>query len=178
MKKPLIMFLIPIIIGLFAGYLILHPASVLIFHVFEKKAYDLIQIVRESFSLEHFAMSTYFSIIGGVIGSIIAVYIVNIINTNVRLFDIVTRLKSQNRQLQNRISTTALNNKEIAKRIRPDLNKIENGVEMITNQSTGGLSMRQSALLSITKDNIDHLYEIIESLIVDISENCEEKIKI
>jgi len=177
MKKSLIMFLISIIIGLFVGYLILHPASVLIFHIFEKKTFDLIQIIKESFSLEHFAMSTYFSIIGGVIGSIIAVYIVKIKNINLRLFDIVSRLKSQNQQLQHKISSTTLNNKEIAKKIWPDLNKIENGVEMITNQSTGGLSMRQSALLSIIKDNIEHLYEIIESLIVDISWNCEKKIK-
>jgi len=176
--KLLKLILVPVFIGLFLGYLFLHPASVFIFYIFEQNAFDLIQIIQESFSIFHIAMGMYFSVIGAVLGSIVAVYLINMTNTNSKLFDINQQLNMQNRRLQQKVLNTKMNKKFILKKIRPALNKIENGVDIVTNESAGGLNMRQSALLSITKDNIEQLNEIIGSLVLKDYKKHEERNKV
>jgi gas vesicle protein len=166
-------YMITVLAGFVIGYVFLHPASVLIFYVFEKNAFDLIEIVRESFSLVHLVMGAYFSVIGGLLGGIAAVCMANVRNTNSQLFDINSRLKTQNQQLRQRAESAKIDNKFIFQKIWPVLSRIENGVEMVNNQSAGRLSMRQSALLSITKNNIERLYEVVESLVLGKSVNAE-----
>jgi len=156
---------LPIVIGLLTGYLFLHPASVFIFYLFEKNVFDPLEIIREAFSFVHFVMSLYFTSIGGILGGAVALYLVTLINANSWLFDINTGLMLRHNQFKEKVAAAEIDGKAVLQRIGPALSKIENSVEMVTNQSAGSLNMRQSVLLSITKQNIENLYEIIGSLV-------------
>lgn len=54
--------------GSLIGYAVLHPASVLIHHVFEKHSFGAEIILRESFSPSHIPMALYFMLIGTLVG--------------------------------------------------------------------------------------------------------------
>ncbi|MBN1696320.1 MAG: hypothetical protein JW881_02295 [Spirochaetales bacterium] len=159
--------------GFIIGYAFLHPASLVVVCLFEKDVFDFFAIVIESFSVSHLAMGAYFAVIGALLGGIVAVYLVSLRKTNVKLFDINNGLKRQNEKLRQKVSASKTGNEVLLKKIRPVLNRIENGVDIISNKSAGGLNLRQTALLKITKDNIDRLYEVIESLVLGSPGRCD-----
>jgi diguanylate cyclase (GGDEF)-like protein len=57
-----------VLAGAFIGYFLLHPASVLIHHSFERHDFNIQRIIGESFSPLHLPMALYFTLIGAVVG--------------------------------------------------------------------------------------------------------------
>jgi len=64
--------------GSVIGYLLLHPASVLIHHSFERHDFNIQRIIGESFSPLHLPMALYFTLIGAAVGVAYGVYHVRI----------------------------------------------------------------------------------------------------
>lgn len=66
------------LVGAVIGYLVLHPASVLIHHSFERHDFDLQRIIGESFSPLHLPMALYFTLIGAAVGAAYGIYHIRI----------------------------------------------------------------------------------------------------
>jgi diguanylate cyclase (GGDEF)-like protein len=76
------------LVGSVTGYLLLHPASVLIHHSFERHDFDIQRIIGESFSPLHLPMALYFTLIGAAVGVAYGIYHVRIS----QLYDQVRKL--------------------------------------------------------------------------------------
>jgi diguanylate cyclase (GGDEF)-like protein len=66
------------LIGSLAGYLLLHPASVLIHQSFEEHSVEVEALLKESFSFIHLPMALYFTLIGTATGVAYGIYHIRI----------------------------------------------------------------------------------------------------
>jgi diguanylate cyclase (GGDEF)-like protein len=66
------------LVGSVVGYALLHPASVLIHHSFERHDFNIQRIIGESFSPLHLPMALYFTLIGAAVGVAYGIYHVRI----------------------------------------------------------------------------------------------------
>ena len=87
------------IIGTILGYAILHPLSVIIVSLFEKRTFDGLAILSESFDPMHLSMGVYFALIGGLIGSLFAAYRYRALKTNHALSTLIGSLQIHNKAL-------------------------------------------------------------------------------
>jgi diguanylate cyclase (GGDEF)-like protein len=60
--------------GSLTGYLLLHPASILLHHSFERHTFSIQLILRESLSPLHLPMALYFTLIGTSVGVAYGIY--------------------------------------------------------------------------------------------------------
>ena len=74
-----------IIIGGLVGYVILHPTSMVIHSMFDKENSQLIMILKKTFSINHAAMSVYFTLLGITMGTFYGIYIQRINDLTVSL---------------------------------------------------------------------------------------------
>lgn len=161
LKNKTVRFLFTIIVGLLVGYVLLHPLSVFIVFLFERKIFDFLLILRESFSYIHLLMGVYFALIGGLIGVIFAVFHYRSVKTNTTIMEINYQLQDQNKQLLKKIKNKG-NNSPVLDDLWLTANKVHKGVDLIASGGMGDITHRQSALLEITKENIENLFTIID----------------
>jgi len=154
-------FLFPILIGGVFGYVILHPVSELIVFVFELKIFHIGSILAEAFLPIHLGIGLYFSVIGGFVGAVFALFHYRVTKTNTAIVKINNQLKRQNEELISKIRSKS-DESPLLGELWITLNKVHNGLDLISSGSVGDVSQRQSTLLEITQENISHLFGILE----------------
>jgi hypothetical protein len=161
-KNKVVLFMIPILTGLGAGFIFLNPVSSMIIHVFEENVYNLPHIIGEAFSGQHGGMEVFFSLIGGFVGFLFSLNSLRLRRTNSYLAALNNELEHQCTDL---VENSGMDSREVARileEITPYLSKVQNSLELMSGGATGTINLRQSELLKITKDNIASLFRIME----------------
>jgi hypothetical protein len=160
-RRAIISSVVSILAGAVLGYAALHPLSVVIVYLFEKRMFDGVSILSESFALEHVAMGVFFALIGGFIGALFAAYRHRARKTNRALTGIIHDLQGHNRRLLEKARAES-NDPDFVSHLWIALNKVDKGVGLVSSGGMGELTRRQTELLDITRDNIEDIFRLLE----------------
>jgi hypothetical protein len=164
-KERRIRFAIPIVIGFVAGFLVLHPASMVIVDLFEKAQFSIADLLARVQGGSFLPMGLYFSFLGCAIGLLFSINSNRLNRTNTELLAIINSIKERNAGIRERAELQKPRVASAVREMRPTLNKIQKLVDLITQGNAGSINMRQTTLLSITKGNIDNLFHVIDYLL-------------
>jgi hypothetical protein len=175
MKKTSIRTSVHILSGIFLGYLFLHPASYIIVNLTNRGSFDFIEILKISFAISHLTMAFYFMFLGGLIGLLYALYN----NLEKKIYSDFTELNLQlddrSKDIINKIDEESEDLTIFIKQIWPTLNKIQSGVNIILNDNEVMTKNHKKDILSVTKDNISSLFNLIDIMLAYGENSRNEK---
>ena len=155
-----------ILSGILIGYFFLHPASYIIIDLSNGEIFNFVAILKKSFALSHLTMALYFMLLGGLIGFLFVLYY-NLENKFYSDFtEINIQLDDRSKELINKIDHESEDINIFIKQIWPTLNKIQTGVNLIVNDKDDMSIARKKDILSVTKENISSVFNLIDVMIV------------
>jgi len=165
MRRKSLMFWFYILVGLLLGFIILHPVSYVIIGLFQEGRIGFLEIMRTSFALSHINMALYFTLLGGFIGLLYALYSNLEKNILSEFTDLNIQIEDRSRELLEQIDKESADVTIFIKQIWPTLNKIQTGVNLILDDKNELSRHRKKDILSVTKEHISSVFNLIEIMI-------------
>jgi len=138
----------------------------LIIDISDIETVNILATIKKAFSFSHLTMALYFMVLGSIIGGLFHLYT----KLSKKIFndmdEINSIIGSETNHLIGMVNSESEELSLFIKQIWPTLNKIQSGVNLLSEDKSEMNKSYKNDIISITKDNISSVFSLVEIMLI------------